>query len=517
MEKANKTLKNSEKAITLISLVVTIIVLLILAGISISMLSGNNGVLQRATDAKIKNEEYQIRERIQLAYHSALTKDITGESGELTMQTLQEELDNEFTDKTATITASADKKEWIVKVDDVEVAITAGREISQVATLPSAKGTKPFFPKIDGTWSQVDGTNLTNGLVITDEVDENENSIGNEYVWIEVPSTYLDKTVNAGPNYESVLGPEDYVNIEEALITYSGFAKDGICYTENKTARMGWKDEWYDSSSHTYDGEKWYDYDGTENTSYRGDTEDLTGCGLTYSEYTSLKQKMLKSIYINGGFWIGRYEAGTTIARGSHTAILGLQALSKANVYPFNYVYCGEAQTLASGINNIDSQYNSSLMFGIQWDLVMKYLENKGVTSDDLKVNSNDWGNCYNSSFVINRGKYSITSPYSSFINYTIATNNYVTAVDNVSTKLNNKSVLLTTGASNVNVKQNIYDLVGNVLEWTLEHSKYVAYEQSASRGCYYGDSGMRSPSSARWGWSKTKSDSKLGFRISIY
>ena len=39
MKKLNKTLKNSEKAITLIGLVVTIIVLLILAGISIAMLS----------------------------------------------------------------------------------------------------------------------------------------------------------------------------------------------------------------------------------------------------------------------------------------------------------------------------------------------------------------------------------------------------------------------------------------------------------------------------------------------
>ncbi len=37
------------------------------------MLSGDNGVLQRATDAKTKSDEAQIRERIQLAYHSALT------------------------------------------------------------------------------------------------------------------------------------------------------------------------------------------------------------------------------------------------------------------------------------------------------------------------------------------------------------------------------------------------------------------------------------------------------------
>ena len=46
-----KVLKQ-KNGITLIALVITIIVLLILAGISISMLSGDNGILQKATDAK---------------------------------------------------------------------------------------------------------------------------------------------------------------------------------------------------------------------------------------------------------------------------------------------------------------------------------------------------------------------------------------------------------------------------------------------------------------------------------
>ena len=59
--------KNSNSGITLIALVVSIIVLLILAGISIQMLTGDNGVLQKATDAKTKSDKSQIIERIQLA------------------------------------------------------------------------------------------------------------------------------------------------------------------------------------------------------------------------------------------------------------------------------------------------------------------------------------------------------------------------------------------------------------------------------------------------------------------
>ena len=61
-----KTLKNSN-GITLIALVITIIVLLILAGISIATLSGDNSILSRASDAKENTDLAQKREELQLA------------------------------------------------------------------------------------------------------------------------------------------------------------------------------------------------------------------------------------------------------------------------------------------------------------------------------------------------------------------------------------------------------------------------------------------------------------------
>ena len=72
MKKINKTLKNNEKAITLIALVITIIVLLILAAISLTMLTGNNSILKRATDAKELTEVGQEKESISLAYNSVI-------------------------------------------------------------------------------------------------------------------------------------------------------------------------------------------------------------------------------------------------------------------------------------------------------------------------------------------------------------------------------------------------------------------------------------------------------------
>lgn len=127
------------------------------------------------------------------------------------------------------------------------------------------------------------------------------------------------------------------------------------------------------------------------------------GCGLTYNEYRELYQRMLKSVYINGGFWIGRYEAGiegsiTDIlkARTSYTSItIGTspKAISQKDAIPYNYVYCSEAQILAKEMAP-DSNYSSNLMFGIQWDLVCKFIEVKSeLGKNDINSNSSRWGN----------------------------------------------------------------------------------------------------------------------------
>ena len=92
------------------------------------MLAGDNSILKRATDAKTKSDEAQIRERIQLAYHSALTKDLTGDNEVLTEDTLSKELEKELKDKTFTIIPTEDKKQWVIKVDNVEVSVIAGQK-----------------------------------------------------------------------------------------------------------------------------------------------------------------------------------------------------------------------------------------------------------------------------------------------------------------------------------------------------------------------------------------------------
>ena len=88
----------NQKGITLIALVITIIVLLILAGVSIAMLAGQNGVLTQATKSKSETLNAEAAERINMALNAAktdlLAADATGKS--LTASEVKSSIVSEF-------------------------------------------------------------------------------------------------------------------------------------------------------------------------------------------------------------------------------------------------------------------------------------------------------------------------------------------------------------------------------------------------------------------------------------
>ena len=71
-----KILNKNTNGITLIALVVTIIVLLILAGVSIMMLAGDNNILSQAIKAKYETIIGQEKEQIGIAYSSAIINNL---------------------------------------------------------------------------------------------------------------------------------------------------------------------------------------------------------------------------------------------------------------------------------------------------------------------------------------------------------------------------------------------------------------------------------------------------------
>ena len=334
--------------------------------------------------------------------------------------------------------------------------------IGGIGNLPNGPGTRPYLPSSDFT--QVEGTTLETGLVIQD-------SSGNEYVWIEVPKL-ASVYPTAGIGIKDFTD-EEYQKIENDLHTYASTYRNGT------------------SASDTYFSEE--------------------STGLSSTEYTELKHKMLKSVYQHGGFYISRYEAGTNTKRSSNASIADLVPMSQANQYPINWVTCSDAQTLASkaSING----YSGSLPFGIQWDLVQKYIEAKAVSQgteigtiqSQLINNSTSWGNYRSSTYtIVNEGaQYSLNNgsqwspaPYN---------------------KTSAGSTLLTTGANTAFGKQNILDLAGNVWEWTLENSNISSQPCVIRGGSYESSASSELSVNSRSNNTTTQTYWSIGFRITIF
>ena len=359
--------------------------------------------------------------------------------------------------------------------------------------LPSTSDTTPYYP--DDTFRKDSSTDLDTGLVIK---DRNKN----EYVWIEVPrslyanSSYNTKTTTADQKPTS---STDYEKIEYCLHKYTDY------YRRDKNGTLTDYTDIYYSDATT---------------------------GLTRTQYTDLKQKMLKSVYENGGFWIGRYEAGITTERttsGTPTiAPLSKQGTTENPVYPYTYITCKQAQTLTSQLSTGKS-YTSSLMFGVQWDLVMKHIEVKEVAKgtdlatiqNALRSNSKDLGNYSNASFTINRGEYAEYKSYALLTTWTpynkTTSNNFV---DSNSVKQVESSggsgILLTTGASDECKKMNIYDLAGNVSEFTLEYTASTSHP-CANRGSSFFYPSYMLPVSGRRNDATTAYRNTFGFRVSLF
>ena len=340
--------------------------------------------------------------------------------------------------------------------------------------------------------AEVVNGDANNGIVIRD-------SNNNEWTWVEVPK---DIYINAK-------GEDDYNNIEADLVKYAEDYRKG-----SSTQQYNWKDEWY-----AIDG----DTIVTKNTSGLTDEQKAlnNGCGLTYSEYEEMYHKMLSSVYKNGGFWISRYEIGDSTATESNTTrtknsgTTGV-AVSKSNQIPYNYITCSEAQSLATKFLK-DTSKTSSLLFGIQWDLTCKFIQEKGnLELNDINKNSN-WGNYWNVGLTLYRGKYN-TEPHNSAVEWKLYSEDTPGHVVNKKTLGTDSTTrqLLTTGASENANKMNIYDFAGNEWEWTLEYADSGERGHCAERGGMYGNPKNIS-ASFRYGNSNSEKGEGTGFRLTCY
>ena len=421
------------KGITLVALVVTIVVLLILAGVSINLVLGDNGIIAKAKEAQRKSAE-------------ATQNDLKGMNG------LVSEMEGALAGSGSGNGGAGGSG--------------TGTKVPAEATAETA----PYFP--DNTFTKKEGT-IDTGLVIQD-------ASGNEYVWVVVPrttavyaTTGLGKTTFTDADYTSI--ETDLKNYTSTYVTTSGYSDTYAADTDN----VGW---------------------------------------LTSDEYTELKNSMLKSVYENGGFYVGRYEAGIIENRTSKSAtnsdgkytIEGMPTpVTKADAYPYRYVTRTQAQNLASNVNS--GTKTSSLMFGVQWDLVLAFMRKdtaKITSTSVLTENSTTIGNYCDNLWTIKNAN----------AQYSEDGGDTFKACPNPFKKESYSSILLTTGADSSFSVQNIYDIAGNVFEWTLEKTSNDSLGPCAIRGGYSGDDGSAFPADDRSFYNTTAAnDYFIGFRVTLW
>ena len=439
-------MKNN-KGITLVALVVTIVVLLILAGVSINLVLGDNGIVKKAQDAKTKSAE-------------ASENDLKG------MNSLVSEMEGALAGNGGAGGSGTDTK------------------VPAEATAETA----PYFP--DNTFTKKEGT-IDKGLVIQD-------ASGNEYVWVVVPRTTavykktgLEKTT---------FTDADYTSIEKDLKEYTKTYRGSTSYSDT----------------------------------YAADDKNV-GWFADATAYNNLKNSMLKSVYENGGFYVGRYEAGIDTTTGTNRTskgptnsdgkytIEGMPApVTKADAYPYTYVTRTQAQNLASKVNA--GTKTSSLMFGVQWDLVLAFMSKdtaKITSTDVLTKDSTTIGNYYNSTFQLSQtGKYATYSNWKLSPTWnpsTTATTSFVDSSRNKLVQPGTDGILVTTGTSEKNKVMNIYDIAGNVWEWTLEKTSHASNLCAERGGGLYYTGSKNNPAADRGNNNTTGTFLSDGFRLSLW
>ena len=554
-------LKN-KNGITLIALVVTIVVLLILAGVSISMLTGENGIIKRAQEAKEKSEIAEEKELVELSAVGAMARD---KWGEITYDNLDEELamnlgDREYTlDGTGpfTVTYTDSGRSYIVETNggitggekdetgiSIKLTLTHENKILNVSELPNVKEVVDDNVPIPQGFYYVGGTK-DEGIVISDTPnDDLDNSKhGNQFVWIPV-----------NQNQKLMLEVESKENITEIVVTQpdglkstisaSGktcneeitMTKNGVYEVEVKTATTSKIASKRVSSLYAQDVEfntkDWINY----LSNYASDSFDtkeqflqvLKEMGyetieefLTSAGYNSIGEFMFnENVYIKDlKTELERFLRMDFSSWEDHN-----QNLESVNKYGGYYIGRYEAGDGTTTSKRTSSTSDTNTLVSKKGAYVYNYITNdsakslsSGMYSGNGAVTSQlitgaGWDRALN--WIIETGEQTGKQTEENVLCNSSSWGNYNNSTGNAATNAGPGNMNFTTGRSEYWKANNIYDLAGNTWEWTQETYQST---NSVIRGGDYVYEGDHIPAGGRNDRSPDVHDNNGSFRTQLY
>ena len=453
MEKVIINQKEAQNGITLIALVITIIVLLILAGVSIAMLTGQNGILTQANNAKNETELASAKEKVELAVIGAISQT---RDGTLTVGKLRTELANyggTVEGDTFPVTAKADGKSFTVdNKGNVTSTGSSNQTPTEQGTLGTVTGSETKNTTVkDSLGNQVvvpagfkvvnKDANVTDGIVVEDV--SHAATAGSQFVWIPVGEVVKD---SAGNKETITLGR--YI-----------FNEDGSVNTELSKTEPGDQLKTSSSASNYFtEGLK----DSTTSNTHAKDIEDF-------------KNKVTNTTH---GYYIGRYEARDKSATSARTSssVETNQLVCTANNYVYNYITQPKAAELSREMYS-DSNFESDLMNSYAWDTAVYFLQKFDNRANKASLKPYSQQNSLNEGSLVSQGT-------------------------------NNLEV------SKQDVICNVYDMASNCVEWTTE-TYSISYGPCTGRGGnYYSTIGY---TSSCYSDSTSYSDDYFSFRSLLY
>ena len=315
----------SKKAITLVALVVTIVVLILLAGVSINLVIGNNGIMQKAAKGR---EDYKVA-------------------------AINEQLDlNKIEDYIE------DGANGIVLIESVK----GGNYFEAPTTVKDTNGNLIKVPQ-GFKIAQDSGLNVTEGIVIEDNdvIEGIGNNRGNQYVWVPVGN---DIKKSDGTTVNITLGRYEFASNGTPTLK-----QDAVNYTQEIEV--------------TYDSYKY-----KELTISRAGTVDSNN-RLNDTNTTALNLKgFIDSVKENGGYYIARYEASYGVDGKANSKVSDSYTTSKSTPNKEGQLWnCITQIDAATASRNLYTTISSDLINSYAWDTAIVYIQNFSGDADYSKQN----------------------------------------------------------------------------------------------------------------------------------